>query len=124
MLLCHGETRIADLVCSAAMPLEQTTLSTLAVALAVALVLLAIWVAWLQRSHALLRRRLTRLVGDSEGAGLDEVLDRQFRRLAATDLIVAHVGFGQHQSRLRVGGVQTQIAIKLSSGLRPGCMSN
>ncbi|TMC78634.1 MAG: YegS/Rv2252/BmrU family lipid kinase [Chloroflexi bacterium] len=81
MLLCHGKTRIADLVCSAAMPLEQTTLSTLAVALAVALVLLAIWVAWLQRSHALLRRRLTRLVGDNEGAGLDEVLDRQFRRL-------------------------------------------
>src|SRR2546426_11130384 len=81
MLLCHGKTRIADLVCSAAMPLEQTTLSTLAVALAVALVLLAIWVAWLQRSHALLRRRLTRLVGDNEGAGLDEGLDRQFRRL-------------------------------------------
>jgi len=81
MLLCHGKTRIADLVCSAAMPLEQTTLSALAVALAVALVLLAIWVAWLQRSHALLRRRLTRLVGDNEGAGLDEVLDRQFRRL-------------------------------------------
>ena len=63
------------------MPFEQTTLSTLTIALAVALVLLAIWVAWLQRSHALLRRRLTRLVGDSEGAGLDEVLDRQFRRL-------------------------------------------
>ncbi len=63
------------------MPLGEPTLSTLVVALAVAIVVLAVWVAWLQRSDALLRRRLRRLIGDAEGAGLDELLDRQFRRL-------------------------------------------
>src|SRR5881397_2648688 len=63
------------------MQLDEQTLSTLVVALAVAVVVLALWVAWLQRSDALLRRRLRRLIGDAEGAGLDELLDRQFRRL-------------------------------------------
>jgi len=63
------------------MPLGEQTVSTLVVALAVAVVVLAIWVAWLQRSDVLLRRRLRRLIGDAEGAGLDELLDRQFRRL-------------------------------------------
>jgi hypothetical protein len=63
------------------MPLDAQTVSTLVVALAVAVVLLAAWAAWLQRSEALLRRRLRRLIGDAEGAGLDELLDRQFRRL-------------------------------------------
>ena len=63
------------------MPLAEPTLSTLVVALAVAVVVLVAWVAWLQRSDALLRRRLRRLIGDAEGAGLDELLDRQFRRL-------------------------------------------
>jgi hypothetical protein len=63
------------------MQLGEQALSTLVVALAVAVVLLVIWAAWLQRSDALLRQRMRRLVGDGEGAGLDEVLDRQFRRL-------------------------------------------
>jgi uncharacterized protein DUF4446 len=63
------------------MHLDEQILSTLVVALAVAVVLLAVWVAWLHRSGALLRRRLRRLIGDGEGAGLDELLDRQFRRL-------------------------------------------
>jgi hypothetical protein len=63
------------------MPFDEQTLSTLVVTLAVAVVALAVWVAWLQRSDALLRRRLRRLIGDAEGAGLDEILDRQFRRL-------------------------------------------
>jgi hypothetical protein len=63
------------------MHLGEQTLSTLVVALAAAVVLLAIWVAWLQRSDALLRRRLRRLIGDGEGARLDELLDQQFRRL-------------------------------------------
>jgi hypothetical protein len=63
------------------MPLGEQSLSTLVVALAVAVVVLALWVAWLQRSDVLLRRRLRRLIGDAEGAGLDELLDRQFRRL-------------------------------------------
>jgi hypothetical protein len=63
------------------MPLDEQTLSTLVVALAVAVVVLVLWAAWLQRSDILLRRRLRRLIGDAEGAGLDELLDRQFRRL-------------------------------------------
>src|SRR5439155_25497653 len=62
------------------MPLGEQSLSTLVVALAVAVVVLALWVAWLQRSDVLLRRRLRRLIGDAEGTGLDERLDRQFRR--------------------------------------------
>jgi hypothetical protein len=63
------------------MHLDEQTLSTLVVALAVAVVLLAVWVGWLHRSEGLLRRRLRALIGDGEGAGLDELLDRQFRRL-------------------------------------------
>jgi hypothetical protein len=63
------------------MPLDAQALSTVVVVLAVAVVLLAVWVAWLQRSDALLRRRLRRLIGEGEGVGLDELLDRQFRRL-------------------------------------------
>ena len=63
------------------MPLDAQALSTLVLVLAAVVIVLAIWVAWLQRSHALLRRRLRRLMGDGEGVGLDELLDRQFRRL-------------------------------------------
>jgi Protein of unknown function (DUF4446) len=63
------------------MPLDSQTLSTLVVALAVAVVVLVFWVALLQRSHAVLRQRLRRLIGEGEGVGLDELLDRQFRRL-------------------------------------------
>ena len=63
------------------MLLDERTLGLLVVALTVAVVLLAVWVAWLHRSEALLRRRLRRLIGDAEGAGLDELLDRQFQRL-------------------------------------------
>ena len=61
------------------MPLDSQALSTVVLVLVVAVVVLAVWVAWLQRSDALLRRRLRRLFG--EGVGLDELLDRQFRRL-------------------------------------------
>jgi hypothetical protein len=63
------------------MPFDAETLSTAVVVLAVAVVVLALWVAWLQRSDAVLRRRLRRLIGDGEGLGLDELLDRQFARL-------------------------------------------
>jgi len=63
------------------MPLGEQTLATLVVSLEVAIVVLVLWVAWLQRSDVLLRRRLRRLIGDAEGAGLDELLDKQFRRL-------------------------------------------
>jgi hypothetical protein len=63
------------------MPFDSQALSTLVLVLAVAVVVLVVWVAWLQRSDALLRRRLRRLFGEGEGVGLDELLDRQFRRL-------------------------------------------
>ena len=63
------------------MQLDERTLSTLVVALVIAVVVLALWVAWLQRSEALLRRRLRRVIGDAEGSGLDEILDRHLRRL-------------------------------------------
>ena len=63
------------------MPLDAQTLSTAVVVLAVAVIVLALWVAWLQRSDAVLRRRLRRLIGKGEGLGLDELLDRQFGRL-------------------------------------------
>jgi hypothetical protein len=63
------------------MTLDSQALSTLAVALAVAVAVLAIWVAWLQRGVGQLRGRLRRLIGDGEGLGLDELLDRQFGRL-------------------------------------------
>ena len=63
------------------MPLDTQSLPTAMVVLAVVVVLLAIWVAWLQRSDAVLRRRLRRLIGEGEGLGLDELLDKQFGRL-------------------------------------------
>jgi uncharacterized protein YoxC len=63
------------------MPLDERTISLLVIAMAVVLVILLLWVAWMQRSTANLRRRLRRLMGDGDGAGVDEVLDRQFRRL-------------------------------------------
>ena len=65
------------------MPLDSQALSTVVLVLVVAVLVLAVWVAWLQRSDALLRRRLRRLFGEGEGVGLDELLDRQFRRLDA-----------------------------------------
>ena len=63
------------------MPFDTQTLSTAVVVLAVAVVVLALWVVWLQRSHSVLRRRLRRLIGEGEGLGLDELLDKQFARL-------------------------------------------
>jgi uncharacterized protein DUF4446 len=63
------------------MPLDNQALSTALIALAAVVLVLAVWVVWLQRSDALLRRRLRRLFGEGEGVGLDELLDRQFRRL-------------------------------------------
>ena len=63
------------------MPLDAQALTTVVLVLAAVVVVLAVWVAWLQRSDALLRRRLRRLFGEGEGVGLDELLDRQFKRL-------------------------------------------
>lgn len=61
------------------MILDERTLSLLVVALVAAVVLLGLWVAWLQRSEAVLRRRLRRVLPQGESGGIDEILDRQLK---------------------------------------------
>ena len=61
------------------MILDERTLSLLVVALVVAVVVLGVWVAWLQRSEAVLRRRLRRVLPQGEVGGIDEILDRQLK---------------------------------------------
>lgn len=63
------------------MILDERTLSLLVVALVVAVLVLGAWVAWLQRSEALLRRRLRRVLPEGETGGIDEILDRQLKRI-------------------------------------------
>jgi hypothetical protein len=63
------------------MVLDEQTLSLVVVALVVAVVVLAAWVAWLQRSEALLRRRLRRVLPEGQSGGIDEVLERQLKRI-------------------------------------------
>jgi len=63
------------------MILDERTLSLTVVALVPAVVLLGLWVAWLQRSEALLRRRLRRVLPEGESGGIDEILDRQLSRI-------------------------------------------
>lgn len=63
------------------MILDERTLSQLVVALVAVVVVLGLWVAWLQRSEALLRRRLRRVLPQGESGGIDEILDRQLKRV-------------------------------------------
>lgn len=63
------------------MILDERTLSLLVVALVAAVVVLGAWVAWLQRSEAVLRRRLRRVLPEGESGGIDEILDRQLKRV-------------------------------------------
>lgn len=63
------------------MLLDGPTLSMVVVALVVAVVLLVIWVALLQRSEAMLRRRLRRVLPQGQTGGIDEILDRQLQRI-------------------------------------------
>ena len=63
------------------MNLDEQTLSLLVVVLIVAVTVLGAWVAWLQRSEALLRRRLRRVLPEGESGGIDEILDRQLKRV-------------------------------------------
>jgi hypothetical protein len=63
------------------MILDPGTLSLLVVALVAAVLVLGAWVAWLQRSEALLRRRLRRVLPEGEAGGIDEILDRQLKRI-------------------------------------------
>jgi len=61
------------------MLLDEQTLSYLVIALVVVVLLLALWVAWLQRSEAMLRRRLRRVLPQGESGGIDEILERQLK---------------------------------------------
>lgn len=63
------------------MNLDGPTLSLIVIALVVAVIALAVWVALLQRSEATLRRRLRRVLPEGESGGIDEILDRQLKRI-------------------------------------------
>ena len=63
------------------MLLDPGTLSLAVVVLAVVVAGLAVWVALLQVAEARLRRRLRRILSDTQGDGLDEVLDTTMTRL-------------------------------------------
>ena len=63
------------------MPLDQSALSTAVILLGLAAVALAVWLAMLQRSESRLRSRLRRVLSDEGTAGLDEILDRQAKRI-------------------------------------------
>ena len=63
------------------MPLDQSALSTAVILLGLAAVALAVWLAMLQRSESRLRSRLRRILSDEGTAGLDEILDRQAKRI-------------------------------------------
>lgn len=63
------------------MTLDERTLSLSVLALFAAVVVLAIWVALLQRSEATLRRRLRRVLPEGEATSLDQVLDGQSQKI-------------------------------------------
>lgn len=63
------------------MTLDESTQTTIIVALAAAVVLLLVWVALLQRSEARLRLRLRRVLTGGESTSLDQILDQQSQRL-------------------------------------------
>jgi hypothetical protein len=63
------------------MILDERTLSLVVVALVAAVSVLALWVALLQRSEALLRRRLRRVLPEGQAGGIDEILDRQLKQI-------------------------------------------
>ena len=63
------------------MTLDERTLSLGVLALFAAVVVLAIWVALLQRSEATLRRRLRRVLPEGEATSLDQVLDGQSQKI-------------------------------------------
>ena len=63
------------------MTLDESTQTTIIVALAAAVILLLVWVALLQRSEARLRLRLRRVLTGGESTSLDQILDQQSQRL-------------------------------------------
>ncbi|HET8569570.1 MAG TPA: DUF4446 family protein [Candidatus Limnocylindria bacterium] len=63
------------------MSLDERSLSTLVVVLAVAVAVLAAWAALIFRDQRVLRSRLRRVFADDARGGLDEVLDREMGRI-------------------------------------------
>ena len=63
------------------MTLDESTQTTIVLALAAAVVLLLVWVVLLQRAEARLRRRLRRVLTGGESTSLDQILDQQAERL-------------------------------------------
>ena len=64
------------------MPLDERTLSLLALGTAAIVVVAIIWLALLQRSSAALRRRLRLVMPDGEATSLDQVLARHANEIA------------------------------------------
>ncbi len=67
------------------MPFEERALSVVVVALGAAVVVLAAWLAWLQRSSWVLHRRLRGVFGGERAQRLDELLEGILRRLDRSD---------------------------------------
>ncbi len=65
--------------------------------LGVAILTLAVWVALLQRSEALLRRRLRRVLPGGEQVSLDEVMSRQLGLIESLDTRVDALNKLQHE---------------------------
>ncbi|HKW78724.1 MAG TPA: DUF4446 family protein [Candidatus Limnocylindria bacterium] len=63
------------------MTLDERALSQLVLALGVVVVALVVWVTLLQRSEALLRRRLRRVLPEGQATSLDQLLDGQSQRI-------------------------------------------
>jgi len=63
------------------MTLDPSALSLAVIALALAVAILGVWLAVLQRSERRVRRRLRLILSDGGGAGLDEVLAGQASRI-------------------------------------------
>ena len=63
------------------MTLDPSSLSTAVIVVALAVVVLAVWLAMLQRSEARVRSRLRRILSDNGKTGLDEILDGQAKRI-------------------------------------------
>ena len=64
------------------MTLDEGTLSLLTLALGAAVIVLVAWLALLQRSASLLRRRLHRVLPDGQSTSLDQILDQQAQKIA------------------------------------------
>jgi hypothetical protein len=95
------------------MPLDPSVLSVAVIGLVLAVAGLVIWLALLQRSAALLRGRLQRILSDSGTAGLDEILAGQAKRsdhlasrVDATDSLARELEASSRLALRKVGVVR------------------